>query len=358
MASIKDVARRAGVSISTVSNVLNSTKRVSDELTKSVNCAISELNYEVDPVARNMKMKQSKTIGVITVDMCGLYFPYLVKGIYELANYKKYGVIISDINCGDAQLTSVGRELECFRRLIYNRVDGIIFASTVTRDILPEYIDEIERIAGRYKIIPLVSMGKDLTSFGLDSVYADNYEGGKKATRHLLECGCRKIGHVTGPARYGATLDRKQGYYDALAESGLDFDENLIVNSDYTQRGGFLMMNKLLSQAPDIDGVFVGNDQMAVGVLKAITKNGRRIPQDIKLIGFDDVFVSSVLEPPISSINVRKRFMGEQACRLLMDRLEGADSDKNPVGIEIETKLVVRKSTDISASEDWILSEW
>ena len=357
MSSIKDVAKRAGVSISTVSNVLNHTKHVSDELTRAVISAIRDLNYEVDPVARNMKMKKSKTIGVITVDMCGLYFPYLVRGIYGLANDKKYSVIISDINCGDANLTSVERELECFRRLIYNRVDGIIFASTVTRDILPEYVDEVERIAGRYKKIPLVSMGKDLTSFGLDSVYSDNYEGGKKATQHLFECGCRRIGHVTGPALYGVTLDRKQGYFDALADNGMNFDENLIISSDYTQQGGFLSMNKLLSQAPDVDGVFVGNDQMAVGVLKAIVKSGRRVPQDIKLVGFDDVFVSSILEPPISSINVRKHYIGEQACRLLMNRLEDSDSDKNPVGIEIETRLVVRKSTDINAS-DLTLAEW
>ncbi|MEG0590086.1 MAG: LacI family DNA-binding transcriptional regulator [Lachnospiraceae bacterium] len=155
VASIKDVAKKAGVSISTVSHVLNDTKYVSEELKQKVNIAVQELSYEVDPVARNMKVKKSKTIGVITVDMCGLFYPYVVKGIYEKANMQGYSIIICDTNGVNDSIGGMEREMQNFKRLISNRVDGIIFASTVTESMAQTYINEVQKMANANLVLIL-----------------------------------------------------------------------------------------------------------------------------------------------------------------------------------------------------------
>lgn len=358
MASIKDVAKRAGVSISTVSNVLNETKFVSEELKKKVQIAVQELNYEVDPIARNMKTKTTKTIGLITADVCGLFYPFLLKGVYEIANKKGYQVVICDSAGQYGQRDAVEREQANFDKMFANRVDGLIFSSVVSPDIYGEYIRAVKKKATQHKNIPLVSVEQDFSEFGIDSVYFDCYSGAMKATNHLIECGCRKIAHVTGPVFSNIAKQRVQGYRDAMIKAGLVIEESMIAYGDYTHQSGYKATKMLMEEVEGLDGIFYANDQMALGALKAFREMSVKVPEDVKIVGYDDAFVTSLVEPPLSTVHVRKKHAGRVAAQLLLERLEDNKSLPGVQRIKLEEWLVVRRSTVLDAVDDWILNDW
>ncbi|HIR14761.1 MAG TPA: LacI family DNA-binding transcriptional regulator [Candidatus Choladousia intestinavium] len=359
MSGIKDVAKRAGVSISTVSNVINKSKYVSPELVKRVEEAVAALSYEVNPMARGMKSNRSGTIGVITEDMCGVFYPYIIKGINSVAMEKGYQIIMGDTQGNYGDLKAVGREKKLFRRLIASRVDGILFASAIPSEQKKEYSAQILKMASQHKNIPLVSLERDFTDVGIDSVYFDTYENSKMAVEHLVQCGCRKICHITGPVGMEIARERVEGYKSCLKEKNIPFNEELmIVQGDYSHQSGYLGMKKLLENLPDLDGVFCGNDQMAIGAIKYLKEQNIRIPQDIKLVGYDDVFISSVVEPSISTIHIKKRHTGIEAAKLLLKRIESQSLDEPPRGIKMEASLVVRHSTVADIQVDENLADW
>ena len=154
--------------------------------------------------------------------------------------------------------------------------------------------------------------------------------------------------------------ERVIGYKACLEENQLFFDESkMVIHGDYSHQSGYTVMKQLMMQVPDLDGVFCGNDQMAIGVLKFLKENGKRVPEDVKVIGYDDVFIASVVEPALSSIHVRKRHAGIESARMLFQRIENSDEESiKPIGIKMDAKLVVRQSTVSSASEDWNLVDW
>lgn len=359
MSGIKDVAKRAGVSISTVSNVLNKSKYVSPELVRKVEQAVDELSYEANPIARSMKSNKTGTIGVITEDMCGVFYPYVVKGINSVAVEKGYQIMICDAQGTYGDRQAVKREKELFRRLIASRVDGIIFVSSVSTESREKYFDQIKKLAGKYKKIPLVSMERDLTGVGIDSVFFDGYANARMAVQHLADCGCKTIGHITGPVHMEIVKERLKGYKNCLKENNLCFDEKLVVHGDYSHQSGYMAMEQLMEQVPDIDGIFCGNDQMAIGVMKYLNKHGKKVPEDIKLMGYDDVFLASVVEPSLSTIHIRKRHAGIEAAKILFHRIENPHEEKKePVRIKMDARIVVRQSTVGNAPEDWKLVDW
>ena len=356
--SIKDVAKRAGVSISTVSNVINQSKFVSEELTKRVRIAVQELNYRPDPVAKSMKSRHSRNIGVIATDICGLFYPYVIKGLFEVFNKNGYNMIIIDSNGLNDQFGSIERVMEGLAHLVHSRVDGIVFSSIFPESIEPLQMKKILRMTDDQKKVALVSIETDFSKYGVDSVFTNSIKGAEKATRHLLDVGCRRIGHITGPIFTRVAQDRITGFKNEMEAAGLAVDERMIANGDYTHRSGYAAMRELLSQMPDIDGVFIANDQMSVGALRAISEAGRSVPGDIKVIGYDDVFIASVMETPMSTIHIRKRHMGIEAARLLLTRIQRQGEPMPPRRVELESRLVVRKSTSANAPEDWIMVDW
>lgn len=361
MATIKDVAKRAGVSISTVSNVLNEKKPVSDDLKRRVLIAVQELNYEVDPIARNMKNRTTRTIGIITADICGLFYPYVIKGVYEIANQLGYQVVICDTAGVHGRRDAIERERDSFDRLIANRVDGIIFSTVVSADMFGEYFRQLKKKAMANKYIPLVSVEQDFSKFGIDSVYYEGRAGAVAATNHLIQCGCKKIGHVTGPVFSNIANERIKGYRDAMQKAKLKVDEDtMIAYGDYSHQSGYTGTKALLRDVPDMDGIFFANDQMAVGALKALKELGKRVPEDIKIIGYDDVFISSVVEPPLSTIHVQKRHVGIVAAKLLFERIENETENEKIEAkrVKMDEHLVIRRSSVADAADDWILSDW
>jgi DNA-binding LacI/PurR family transcriptional regulator len=364
MVTIHDVADRAGVSISTVSNVINKNKFVSDHLTRRVNAAVEELKYSANPIAQKMKIKYTKTIGIITADLCGLFYPYVLKGMYDVLNTKGYRLNILDSEGSHDNLGSIKKFQESITGLIRDRVDGIVFASTVPEEIEAGIIREVMNLPSFRKNTAFVCIEKNLSKYGIDSVYADSETGAETATTHLIEMGCRKIGHITGPFFVTIAQDRVRGYKNAMKRRGFEVDDNrMIARGDYTHKSGYMAMKELLRTMPDIDGVFAANDQMSVGALKALFEAGKQVPEDVKIIGYDDVFISSVLDPPLSTIHVQKYRMGKNAAELLLTQLgkgsEPSLQDKTQGRvIELESNLVIRKSTVKNAPEDWILVDW
>ncbi len=360
MNGIKDVAKLAGVSISTVSNVLNSTKYVSPELVSRVEQAVNDLKYQVNPIAASMKTQKSYTIGVITEDMCGLFYPYVVRGIEEIASQKGYKLIICDVSANSNEKNTKEHEKELFKGLVSSRVDGIIFTSYMSVDEKDKYFVELKKLAGtQNKKIPIVSLERDLTSLGIDSVYFDGFTNAKKAVQHLIDSGCKKIGHIAGPQELYIARERIEGYEKCLTDNDHSYStKKLITYGDYTHKSGYIRMKELYEKNPDIDGVFCSNDQMAVGALKFLKKQGVAVPSQIKLIGYDDVFISSIVEPSLSTIHIQKNNAGKKAADVLFDRIDNPDDDEFAVGIKLESRLIIRESTSEEYIEDWTINDW
>ena len=361
MATILDVAKHAGVSISTVSNTLNKSKYVSDDLVNRVNKSVNELNYIKDSVASNMKRGYTKTIGVITSDICGLFYPYVLKGIYEIINKYGYSLTIYDSHVTKDE-DNIKKEEESFKHLFSNKVDGIIFVSSISKNKESCYLNKLIKESNILKKTPLVSLERDFSKYGIDSVFYDNIETAKKAINHLIKCKCKKIAFIGGPIGEQLPEERKQGYLKSIHENGLIINKNMITNGDYTHISGYNAMNYLLDKNKNIDGVYAANDQMAIGALKAIKERKIKIPEEIKLIGTDDVFVSSIVEPAISTVHIRKRHMGKRAAQILIQRIDEIMKKnrkiKDIISEEIEIKLVIRKSTDNSRKDKIVSVDW
>ena len=360
MVTIHDVAKRAGVSISTVSNVINKNKFVSADLARRVNAAVEELKYSANPIAQKMKIKNTSTIGVITADLCGLFYPYILKGMYDIFNAKGYRLVFMDSEGVHDHLGSIKKFQESIFGLVRDRMDGIVFTSTVPEEIEADIIREAMNLPSFKLNTGFVCIEKNLSKYGIDSVFTDSESGGDMAVSHLIATGCKKIGHISGPFFVTIAQDRIRGYRNAMGRNGLEFDERrMIAYGDYTHKSGYLAMKELLQKNPDIDGVFVANDQMSVGAMKALFEAKKRVPDDVKVIGYDDVFIASVLEPSLSTIHVQKYLMGKKAAELLLAQIEGRkELPLKGTEIELEPKLIVRRSTVKDAPDDWILVDW
>ncbi|NJD03733.1 MAG: LacI family transcriptional regulator [Ruminiclostridium sp.] len=349
MASIKDIADKAGVSISTVSNVINGTKYVSNELKTKINKIIKELNYKVDPVARGLKSKKTMTIGVVITNINRIFFPQVIKGIQDAA--AKHGYNLTFFNTDD----KFEEEKRFVQMLESTWADGIILDSVA--DINDTgYFKYLSTLGSSKKSIPVVSLERRIENFGIGSVAVDNFHGGSIAVKHLMNCGCKRIVHITGPLNSCIAQDRRNGYRDELIKHGLDAGDERVVEGDYSPLSGYHAMKQILLAGIDVDGVFAANDQMAIGAIKAIRENGLMIPEGIKVVGFDNTFVASIVEPSLTTINVPKYKMGNAAVEMLVKRIE--QDIEVPSLLELPINLIIRQSTDLRGDKNWDLYGW
>lgn len=362
MPTIKDVASLAGVSISTVSNVLNNTKLVSSNLTKRVHDAVRQLGYQPDRIASSMKSGISKTIGIITADICGLFYPYVLKNIYQVLEAEEFNLLIFDNHVGEAMTSqkAARHELDIFKNLFASRVDGVIFVSNQDQAD-SDYFRELVRLANAHKVTPLVSLERDFSDYGIDSVFYDNYMLARIATTHLIDCGCRHIAHISGPFNEPIPRMRIDGYLDALGEHGLSLDDNgLILYGDYTHNGGFDKMKQIVASGFSVDGVYCANDQMAVGALHYLKKQGYSVPEQVKVIGTDDVFIADMVSPSLTTVQIDKDKLGTRAAEILLTRIRQVHAtdiaksstkqnfSKDVIGEKVGVRLIKRRSTNIN----------
>lgn len=340
MITIKDVAREAGVSISTVSHVINGTKHVNNDTAAKVRTAIQKLNYKTNVFARNLKSQATKRIGVIVLDMKGLFFPYVTQEIYQIAGKAGYGITLYD-TFGD-----FSQEESAIYDLTDNYVDGIILSSSVPNEQKDDYGRKLHNLLNiNTKKIPLVMMERDFSYLGFDSICTNTYIGAINAMQHLVDIGCRHIAHISIPRNLEG---RYRAYCDVLENNHIPYDSRYVERGDLSHVGGYNCMTKLFQKGIPIDGVFVANDQMAVGVICAIREHGCRIPEDIKVIGFDNVFICSALNPPLSSVHLDKNALGARAIHTLLQRIHNEGPD-HPIKETLDTHLIIRTSTDPNA---------
>ena len=353
MPSIKDVAAKAGVSISTVSNVISGKRYVSDELIVRVNKAISELNYETDLIARSMKNNQTMTIGVIITSLNRIFIPQVLNGIQECAERKGYHLVIYATN------DDFESERRYLQLLVNSRVDGIIM-DTVADICNEEYYHSLSHLHKKDKSIPVVCIERNLSEYGVYSVYVNNVQGAFSATQHLVEMGCRNIAHISGPRQIEMVFYRTKGYAQALEKSGMKVEEIYTAEGDFSPLSGYKAVKYLLGNKIPFDGIFADNDQMAIGAVKALWECGIKIPEEVKIVGYDNTFVSSIVKPSLSTINVPKYQMGweatEKLCLMIGDERE--QEAWSHQATELATKLRKRESTGGGATQDWELEGW
>lgn len=349
--SIVDVAAYAGVSISTVSNVLNGTKSVSDELRARVLQAVDELQYEANTLASGLKSGKTNTLCVIVPSIVSVFFPRVLRGMQTAAAQNGYSLTIYETG---EDFEKERRTVQTLKRL---RADGVLLSTCCDPQENAAYIDELTQLSIGGKRIPVVFF-EEAPREGLDAVIVDNKAASREAAEHLLAIGRKNIAYIAAPMhRFMMGKKRYEGYLAALLNAGLEPDARLVREGDYTPQSGYREMRALLNSGKPIDAVQCGNDQMAVGVVRALKEAGLRVPEDVAVMGFDNNFPGTLIDPPLSTVSVPKQGMGRAAVELLLWRI--AEGENAPARtVKLETSLLVRRSTEPNATSEWDLNDW
>ncbi|TQQ50443.1 substrate-binding domain-containing protein [Vibrio cholerae] len=329
MATMKDIARLAGVSTSTVSHVINKSRFVSDEIAERVSNAAQQLNYAPSALARSLKMNRTKTIGMLVTTSTNPFFGEVVKGVERSCYHQGYNLILCNTE-GDNQ-----RMKASINTLLQKRVDGLLLMCSTLEG---ERLDVFDR----YPDIPIVVMDWGPILFASDKIQDNSLQGGYMAAKHLIECGHKEIGCITGPLIRHQAQMRYEGYKRALAEAGIAINPDWIVESDFECEGGYQAFEKLYQRGKLPSALFVSNDMMAMGVIQAASQRGLRVPDDLSLIGYDDVHIAKFMTPALTTIHQPKYRLGKAAVDTLLYRLENPDTTAQVV--QLEPTLVVRSS--------------
>jgi LacI family transcriptional regulator len=328
--TIKDVANKAGVSVATVSNVINNTRFVSEDLRKKVEEAILEVGYHPNVLARGLRRGDTKSIGLVMPDNSNPFFAELAKEIEDMGFESGYGFFLCN-SSSDLQ-----REATYVNMLISKQVDGIIFiASHSDYEHLMELKD---------RNIPVVQVDREIPLQLGDVVLINNEKGGYEATKYLIELGHRKIACITGPFDITPSADRVSGYRRALKEAGIPIREAYILAGDFQYQSGENNLAHLLRLEDVPTAVFVCNDMMAIGAIKQAKISNVRIPEDISIVGFDDIQFVTAVSPSLTTIAQPIRELAQTAISLLMEKIQKESGMPKGKRIVLEPTLVIRES--------------
>lgn len=331
--NLEDIARKAQVSKSTVSRVVNGDPHVSAKTRQRVMAVIQQEQYTPNPAARALVTRRSNIIGVTIPQTVNVffgdnsYFPMLLQGIAESANRHNHGMLLWLAESNEARSTFSQRVVR------HREPDGLIITSILDGDPLFEYLIQRKR---RFVMVETPPSYADQVSF----VTVDNVGAAKDAVRHLVDVGRRRIAHITGDMLIQDAIDRLRGYREAMQEFGL-LDESLIIPAKFNAEVGYMAMKRLLSLRPD--AVFCAGDTIAAGAIRAIQDAGMRVPDDIAIVGFDDLDVAISMRPQITTIRHSVQQVGFTAAQLLIDILD--ERIEHPHQIVLPTELIVRGST-------------
>nr|BFD84680.1 LacI family DNA-binding transcriptional regulator [Streptomyces sp. Xyl84] len=337
--TLEEVAARAGVGRGTVSRVINGSPRVSDATRAAVQAAVAELGYVPNTAARALAANRTDAIALVVPEpetrfFAEPYFSDMLRGVgAELTDTEMQLLLI--FAGGDRERRRLAQYLAA------HRVDGVLLVSVHADDPLPDLVAQLE--------IPAVISGPRSAAEALTSVDSDNYGGARSAVEHLLSRGRRRIAHITGHMDVYGAQRRVDGYRDALADAGLGADEILLEEGDFTEEGGRRAMTRLLERAPGLDAVFAGSDVTAAGARQVLRASGRRIPDDVALVGYDDSAIARHMDPPLTSVRQPIEEMGRAMIDLLLTEIAG----RRPAGAAaperrhavLPTELVVRTSS-------------
>ena len=330
MATMKDIAKLAGVSTSTVSHVINKSRYVSEEISLRVNNAAKELNYYApSALARSLKINRTQTIGMLVTTSTNPFFGEVVKGVERSCYQKGYNLILCNTE-GDNE-----RMKASIDTLLQRRVDGLLLMCSTLEG---EKIDVFDR----YPDIPVVVMDWGPMLFASDKIQDNSLRGGYMAVKHLVESGHQNIGCITGPLAKHQAQMRYEGYKRAMLEAELEFNANWIVESDFECEGGYQAFKKMVERGPLPSSIFVSNDMMAMGVINAANELGIQIPEQLSIIGYDDIHIAKFMSPSLTTIHQPKYRLGQAAVETLLRKLD-EKSDEAQV-VQLEPTLVERNS--------------
>ena len=332
--TIKDVAKKAGVSVATVSRAMQDKGIISPSTKMRVLDVAKELNYRVDMGARSLKIKQTKSIGLCICNICNPFYPPLVRGVENTINKFGYSLVI----CNTEENPKT--EEAYLNVMLEQRVDGLII--TPTWDICSS-LKEFEA-----RNIPIVVVDRSANDILSDTVCVDNVHGAYTAVEHLLKLGHKRIGLIGGPKMISTTQERVQGYLEALRKYGLKKDTSLMVDGGSSIEGGIKAMENLLELSSPPTAVFGYNNVVTLGALLTLKKRNKKIPKDIAVVGFDEVEWAEVIDPPLTVISQPVYAIGATAGQLIMQRLLN-EGPKSKQKIVLKTELVVRKSCGYKA---------
>jgi DNA-binding LacI/PurR family transcriptional regulator len=326
--TIKDISRLAGVSHTTVSKALNNTGRMKEETRQKILKIAEQSNYIPNFSAKSLVTDKSYTIGVFSIKekIISSTFYDIIEGIQEISGLT-YNLVFRKFES----------EYELNKILKHRKYDGIIFISIINDDI--KYIQLIAS-----QKLPLIVINRRMNDSAIYNVVADDRGGAFKATEHLLKLGHAGIAYVEGPSDNIVATERRSGYLDALKKYNTPVNADYIVKSNGLPDGGYLAMNNLLTLAKRPTAVFVYSDPVATGVIKAIWKKGLKIPNDIAVVGFDNMVSSQYLVPSLTSIDKPRFDMGKSAAVLLLKVLNNEEGSSYSRFVQIETRLIIRES--------------
>ncbi len=323
--TVKQIAKVAGVSVNTVSRALNGKPDINEDTRQRVLEVAKRLGYVPNRSALSLKCQKTLIVGVIVEDNANPFWAEILKGVESAAKERGYHVILVNTN------RNYQEEVEGIRMLLERRVDGLLIAPN------QEGYDDLYEL--KRLRIPFVVMGRHVKEFEgfAPMVYSDEVQGGYNATMHLIEKGCENIAFIGAQPYNTASIERCEGYIRALKEAEMKIDPSLIKTGGIEIDGGYESTIDLIKSGVNFDGVFVYNDLMAFGVLKALKKSNLRVPEDVKVIGYDDISYSSLITPSLTTMKMKKGTIGRLSFELLL----------NPENkIVLEAELIVRDSTN------------
>ena len=333
-ATIHQIAEALGIDSSTVSRALNGSDRVKPKTKEKVLKKAAEMGYTRNMLASNLRRKRSYTIGVVVPRISRYFFSSTIAGIEEIAYKSGYNVIISQ------SLEELEREQKIVEHLILNRVDGILISVSMETEKGPHLTECVK------KGIPLVFFDRHVHGLpNTGKVLIDDVKGGFDATEHLILKGCRKIAHFSGPQQLEIYKNRFEGYKMALQKYNLPFHEDLILTSRLMERNGREIARKLLETPHDVDGIFSANDVAAIGAMKYLKENGKRIPEDMAIVGFSNEPISDVMEPTLTTVDQSGEEIGKLACGLLLSEISHNGTLVEGKTIIVNPKLIERDSS-------------
>lgn len=326
--TIKDIARKAGVSYSTVSRALNNDSLIKEETRKSITRLAKEMGYRPNALARGLVMRETNTLGLIIPDITNPFFPEVARGIEDYASEYGYTVILCNSNWDSA------REHQYMDTLQSKKVDGIIIAP------VSQGKGDIKKICKAS--VPLVFIGKEILTSTSSYVVIDNKKGGMMATEYLIKKGYRKIAFIGGIEKDSSNVARLDGYKEALRKNSIYIDKSIIKQGTFKRESGYNNMLQLIKKGYDVEAVFACNDIIALGVMQAVKEQGLTISKDVAVIGFDNIPISGYPEFSLTTIDQDKYKIGQYAVKMILNYLRGKNTSGS--SIILEPKLVVRST--------------
>jgi len=326
--TLRKVAEKAGVSVNTASRAINNKPDINEKTKKRLLKIARELGYVRNYTAVALRTKKTRTIGVVIADNRNPFYAEVLNGMEEAAREKNYHIILANTQ------RDYKKEEEAINLLLNKRVDGLLIAPVQDRD------DDIKKLIETN--IPFVIVGRDFENIEVDAVYNDEVKGGFLATEYLIKKGHKRIALIDGFLYKSPAKGRLMGYKKALKENRIHLDDALVSIGDIDVKDGYERTRQLFEKGLGFTAIFAYNDMMAFGAMQAIREKGLRIPQDIGLVGYDDIPFSSLMNPTLTTIRLGKQDLGAESVKLLLSRINGRHKKLKKVFLDVE--LIVRET--------------